>query len=140
MVKMTQNRYHSYFRSSSADTADSHHLGKEKHIAGNYPPGNVPNIVHNYHLGNGKYTPDSHLLEIFQYTVGNHHLENELNIAGNHHPGTSQNTHHRGLPGNEMNSDIWRMSRFSHRWHHLNSILTPRRICCNLKNVFIFRN
>ena len=42
-------------------------------------------------------------------------------------------TCHISLPENEMHSDIWRMSRLVHKWHHSNSILALQCICCNLQ-------
>ena len=41
-------------------------------------------------------------------------------------------TRHIGLLGKDQCSDIWRMSRFVHRWRHSDRILVLQHTCCNL--------
>ena len=61
-------------------------------------------------------------------------LGNEENIPGNHLPGISQCMSHICLLGNDKCSDIWRMSKFVHRWRHSDRIRVLQCICCNLND------
>ena len=72
------------------------------------------------------------LIKLSTYDMSCH--SNHQHIQYNHLPGTSQYSCHICLPGNGQRSDIWRMSRFVHRWHHSDKIRVVQCICCNLVN------